>query len=115
MALEVYEEKRELLEVICEKTRFKIVLTLLASQNPLSFSQLLILLNLNPGTFKAHLDRLTKAGVITKKTLQAKGRDQPRTFYQLTEKGLKLLEDTGLLAAREELRNLFVKMTERIA
>lgn len=111
MTLEVYEEKRVLLETISERTRFKIVLTLLASPNPLSFSQLLSMLNLNPGTFKAHLDRLMKANIITKEMVQAKSRDQPRTFYRLTEKGLKLLEDAGVLKAREELRSLFIKMT----
>jgi DNA-binding MarR family transcriptional regulator len=113
MSLEVYEEKRELLETISERTRFKIVLTLLASPSPLSFSQLLSLLNLNPGTFKAHLDRLMGANLITKETIPAKSRDQPRTFYRLTEKGLKLLEEAGMLKAREDLRSLFTKMTSK--
>ncbi|MFX0083202.1 MAG: winged helix-turn-helix domain-containing protein [Candidatus Hodarchaeota archaeon] len=107
-----YENMRKELEIISEKTRYKILLTLLASEESLSFSRLRELLPSIPeNTLNYHLKILKENDFIkNEKKLEYK-RSEPRSFYSLSKKSINLLETLGLTAVREEFRALFKQMT----
>lgn len=104
------EDVRRLFELICEESRFKILITLFASETPLSFNQLQQLTGLNPGTLSKHLEKLINAKIIEKyKT--SNNPKQLRSFYKLTDKGVEILRKIGLDRYEQELKELFKTLT----
>ena len=103
---------RKELEIISEKTRYKILLTLLASEKSLSFSQLRNLLPSIPeNNLNYHLKVLKDNNFIKNEKKMEYKRSEPRSFYSLSKKSIHLLENLGLTAVREEFRALFKQMT----
>lgn len=105
------ENKRKGLEFISEKTRYKILLTLLAKQ-PLSFSQLRGLLPSIPeNNLNYHIKILKENGFINNRKVSEYKRAEPRSFYSLSNRSNQLLKDLGLTNVKEELQSLFEQMT----
>ena len=106
-----FEDKRQGLEFISEKTRYKILLTLLAKQ-PLSFSQLRGLLPSIPeNNLNYHIKILKENDFIKNKKVSEYKRSEPRSFYSLSDRSNELLKDLGLTNVKEELQALFEQMT----
>jgi DNA-binding HxlR family transcriptional regulator len=85
---------RKELELISEKTRYKILLTLLASEESLSFSQLKELLTSIPeNNLNYHLNILKKNKFIKNEKRVGYKRSEPRSFYSLSKKSIELLEN----------------------
>jgi len=98
-----FENKRKGLEFISEKTRYKILLTLLAKE-PLSFSQLRKLLPSIPeNNLNYHIKILKENGFINNEKVSEYKRSEPRSFYSLSERSNELLKDLGLTDVKEEL------------
>lgn len=110
--MEKFENKRKELEILSEKTRYKILLTLLASEKSLSFTQLKELLPSIPeNNLNYHLKILKDNKFIkNEKTMEYK-RSEPRSFYSLSKKSIDLLGTLGLTAVKEEFQALFRQMT----
>ena len=105
------ENKRQGLEFISEKTRYKILLTLLARE-PLSFSQLRELLPSIPeNNLNYHIKILKENNFIKNKKVLEYKRSEPRSFYSLSDRSNELLKDLGLTNIKEELQALFEQMT----
>ncbi len=98
------EKIREKLEIISEKNRFAILTVLLAIGKPVSFSDLLKITGLNPGTLNNHLKKLEKIGVIEKEGKAKWKRNEKRSYYQISEEGEKLLNHLGIGKSKEALR-----------
>lgn len=106
------EDKRKELEIISEKTRYKILLTLLASENSLSFSQLKSYLPSIPeNNLNYHLKILKENDLIKNEKRMGYKRSEPRSFYSLSKKSLDLLGSLGLTSVKEEFQALFKQMT----
>jgi DNA-binding HxlR family transcriptional regulator len=106
------ENMRKELEIISEKTRYKILLTLLASEKSLSFSRLKELLPSIPeNNLNYHLNILKEKNFIKNEKKLGYKRSEPRSFYSLSKKSAELLENLGLTAVKEELQALFKQMT----
>ncbi len=107
-----FENKRKGLEFISEKTRYKILLTLLAKER-LSFSQLRELLPSIPeNNLNYHIKILKENDFIKNKKVSKYKRSEPRSFYSLSERSNELLKDLGLTNVKEELQALFEQMTQ---
>ncbi len=106
------ENMRKELEIISEKTRYKILLTLLASEESLSFSQLKELLPSVPeNNLIYHLNKLKEKDFIKNEKRLGYKRSEPRSFYSLSKKTIELFESLGLTAVKEEFQALFKQMT----
>lgn len=106
------ENMRKELEIISEKTRYKILLTLLASEGSLSFSRLRELLPSIPeNTLNYHLKILKENSFVNNEKKMEYKRSEPRSFYSLSKKSIDLLGTLGLNAVKEEFRALFKQMT----
>jgi len=106
-----FENKRKGLEFISEKTRYKILLTLLAKE-PLSFSELRNLLPSIPeNNLNYHIKILKENDFLKNKKVSAYKRSEPRSFYSLSDRSKVLLKELGLTDVKEELRALFEQMT----
>jgi DNA-binding transcriptional ArsR family regulator len=106
-----FENKRKGLEFISEKTRYKIMLTLLAKE-PLSFSELRdILPSIPENNLNYHIKILKENDFIKNKKVSEYKRSEPRSFYSLSDRSLELLKDLGLTDVKEELQALFEQMT----
>ena len=106
-----FENKRKGLEFISEKTRYKILLTLLAKE-PLSFSELRDLLPSIPeNNLNYHIKILKENDFLKNKKVSEYKRSEPRSFYSLSDRSKELLEDLGLTDVKEELQALFEQMT----
>ncbi|MBY8989047.1 MAG: helix-turn-helix transcriptional regulator [Candidatus Lokiarchaeota archaeon] len=106
-----FENKRKGLEFISEKTRYKILLTLLAKQ-PLSFSELRDLLPSIPeNNLNYHIKILKENDFINNKKVSEYKRSEPRSFYSLSDRSNELLKDLGLTDVKKELQALFEQMT----
>jgi DNA-binding HxlR family transcriptional regulator len=106
-----FENKRKELEIISEKTRYKILLTLFASEDSLSFSQLRELLPSIPeNNMNYHLKVLKENDFIKNEKRVGYKRSEPRSFYSLSKKSIGLLESLGLTAVKEEFQALFKQM-----
>jgi len=103
---------RKELKIISEKTRYKILLTLLASERLLSFSQLKELLPSIPENNLTYHIRILKENDLIKneKRMEYK-RSEPRSFYSLSQRSIDLLESLGLNDVKEEFQALFKQMT----
>jgi len=101
------EKIREKLEIISEKKRFAILTVLLAIGKPVSFSDLLKITSLNPGTLNNHLKKLEKIGVIKKERKMKWKRNEKRSYYQISKEGEKLLNHLGIGKSKEALRKWF--------
>ena len=109
-----FENKRKGLEFISEKTRYKILLTLLAKQ-PLSFSELRDLLPSIPeNNLNYHIKILKENDFINNKKVSEYKRSEPRSFYSLSNRSNELLKDLGLTDVKKELQALPEKINERI-
>jgi len=107
-----YENMRKELEIISEKTRYKILLTLLASEKSLSFSRLKELLPSIPeNNLNYHLKILKVNEFIKNEKRMEYRRSEPRSFYSLSKKSLNLLRNLGLTAVKDEFQALFKQMT----
>ncbi|MHA2009395.1 MAG: helix-turn-helix domain-containing protein [Promethearchaeota archaeon] len=107
-----YENMRKELEIISEKSRYKILLTLLASEKSLSFSRLKELLPSIPeNNLNYHLKILKEKDFIKNEKRIEYKRSDPRSFYSLSNRSIKLLESLGLTAVKEEFQALFKQMT----
>ncbi|MFX1377188.1 MAG: ArsR/SmtB family transcription factor [Promethearchaeota archaeon] len=107
-----FEKIRKELDIISEKTRYKILLTLLASENSLSFSQLKKLLPSIPeNSLNYHLKILKESNFIKNEKKMEYKRSEPRSFYSLSKKSIELLGNLGLTAVKEEFQALFKQMT----
>lgn len=105
-----FEDKRKKLEFISEKTRYKILLTLLAKPH-LSFSQLKELLPSIPeNNLNYHIKILKENGFIKNNKISEYKRAEPRSFYSLSDSSNELLKDLGLTDVKEELQALFEQM-----
>ncbi len=103
---------RKDLEIISEKTRYKILLTLLASKEKLSFSQLKELLPSIPdNSLNYHLNVLKEQDFIKNEKRTDYKRSEPRSFYSLSKRAISLLDDLGLTKVKEEFQVLFKQMT----
>lgn len=106
------ESMRKELEIISEKTRYKILLTLLASDDSLSFSQLRDFLPSIPeNNLNYHLKILKENNFIKNEKRMEYKRSEPRSFYSLSKKSISLLGNLGLNAVKEEFQALFKQMT----
>ncbi len=106
-----FENKRKGLEFISEKTRYKILLTLLAKE-PLSFSELRDLLPSIPeNNLNYHIKILKENDFLKNKKVSEYKRSEPRSFYSLSDRSKELLKDLGLTDVKEELQALFEQMT----
>lgn len=106
------ENMRKELEIISEKTRYKILLTLLASEKSLSFSRLRELLPSIPeNTLNYHLKILKEKNFIKNEKRMGYKRSEPRSFYSLSKKSIDLLGNLGLNDVKEEFQALFKQMT----
>jgi len=107
-----FENMRKELEIISEKTRYKILLTLLASEISLSFSRLKALLPSIPeNNLTYHLKILKENNFIKNEKRMVYKRSEPRSFYCLSKKSLDLLTSLGLTSVKEEFQALFKQMT----
>jgi len=107
-----YENKRKGLEFISEKTRYKILLTLLASEKPLSFSRLkLILSSIPENNLNYHIKILKENDFIKNEKRTEYKRSEPRSFYSLSQRSIDLLESLGLTEVKEKFQALFEQMT----
>jgi DNA-binding HxlR family transcriptional regulator len=107
-----YENMRKELELISEKTRYKILLTLLASEKSLSLSRLKELLPSIPeNNLNYHLKILKENNFIKNEKRMEYKRSEPRSFYSLSKKSMNLLATLGLTAVKEEFQALFKQMT----
>ncbi|MFW9821512.1 MAG: helix-turn-helix domain-containing protein [Candidatus Thorarchaeota archaeon] len=110
--MEKFENKRKELEILSEKTRYKILLTLLASEKSLSFTQLKELLPSVPeNNLNYHLKILKNNKFIKNEKRMEYKRSEPRSFYSLGKKSIDLLGSLGLTAVKEEFQALFRQMT----
>ncbi|MHA1123761.1 MAG: winged helix-turn-helix domain-containing protein [Candidatus Heimdallarchaeota archaeon] len=106
-----FENKRIGLEFISEKTRYKILLTLLAKE-PLSFSELRNLLPSIPeNNLNYHIKILKENDFLKNRKVSEYKRSEPRSFYSLSDRSKELLKDLGLTDVKEELQALFEQMT----
>jgi len=106
-----YEKLRKDLEVISEKTRYKLLLTLFASENPLSFSELIELLpSIQENTLNYHLKALRDHKFIKNQKKKEYKRSESRSFYSLSDKSLNLLKTLGLTNVKKEFQALFKKL-----
>ena len=106
-----FENKRKGLEFISEKTRYKILLTLLAKE-PLSFSELRkILPSIPENNLNYHIKILKENGFLNNKRVSEYKRSEPRSFYSLSDRSYELLKDLGLTDVKEELQALFEQMS----
>ena len=107
-----FEKMRKELEIISEKTRYKILLTLLASEKSLSFSRLKELLPSIPeNNLNYHIKILKENDFITNEKKMEYKRSEPRSFYSLSQRSIDLLESLGLTDVKEEFQALFKQMT----
>ena len=107
-----FENMRKELEIISEKTRYKILLTLLASEISLSFSRLKALLPSIPeNNLNYHLKILKENNFIKNEKIMEYKRSEPRSFYSLSKKSIDLLTSLGLTPVKEEFQALFKQMT----
>ncbi len=108
-----YKQFREELELISEKNRYKILLTLFAGDKEFSFSQLKELLpSIQENKLNYHLNILKENSLMTNRKKTNYKRSENRSFYSLSDKALNLLNRLGLEKARKEFHKLFEKMTE---
>jgi DNA-binding HxlR family transcriptional regulator len=106
-----FENMRKELEIISEKTRYKILLTLLASEKSLSFSQLNELLPSIPeNNLNYHIKILKENDFVRNEKRMEYKRSEPRSFYSLSKKSMDLLGSLGLTAVKEEFQSLFKQM-----
>lgn len=109
-----FEKKRKDLEFISEKTRYKIILTLLAEES-LSFIQLRDLLSSIPeNNLNYHIKMLKENGYLKNKKVQDYKRSEPRSFYSLSNRSIELLQELGLTAVKQELHALLHSSTDEI-
>ncbi|TFF97709.1 MAG: ArsR family transcriptional regulator [Promethearchaeota archaeon] len=109
---EEYKRFREDLELISERNRYKILLTLFASDKELSFSQLKELLpSIQENKLNYHLNILKENNLIENRKKANYKRSENRSFYSLSHKSLKLLNKLGLEGAKKEFHKLFDQMT----
>ncbi|MHA2039788.1 MAG: ArsR/SmtB family transcription factor [Promethearchaeota archaeon] len=107
-----YENMRKELEIISEKSRYKILLTLLASETSVSFSKLKELLPSIPeNNLNYHLKILKENDFIKNERRIDYKRSEPRSFYSLSKKSMNLLGTLGLTSVKEEFQALFKQMT----
>ena len=107
-----FENMRKELEIISEKTRYKILLTLLASEKSLSFSRLKELLPSIPeNNLNYHIRILKENDLIKNEKKMEYKRSEPRSFYSLSQRSIDLLESLGLTDVKEEFQALFKQMT----
>ncbi|MFX0011232.1 MAG: winged helix-turn-helix domain-containing protein [Candidatus Hermodarchaeota archaeon] len=109
-----FENKRKDLEFISEKTRYKILLTLLA-EDSLSFTQLRDLLSsISENNLNYHIKILKENGYIKNKKVQDYKRSESRSFYSLSNHTIELLHDLGLTNVKRELHALLHSSTDEI-
>ena len=108
---EEYDQLREALEIMSEKNRYKILITLFASQEPLSFSQLkAVLPSIKENTLHYHLEVLKKNGFVKNQKKKEYKRDEDRSFYLLTPKVIELFDKLELTKVKNEFQTLFNKL-----
>lgn len=107
-----FERLRKDLEIMSEKTRYKILLTLFASEKKLSFSQLKELLPLTEGNqLDYHLKHLKEQNLIKNEKRETYKRNESRSFYSLNERSLILFQKLGLAKIKPKFQALFKKLT----
>ncbi|MBD3197747.1 MAG: helix-turn-helix domain-containing protein [Candidatus Lokiarchaeota archaeon] len=106
-----FRDLRKDLELLSEKTRYKILLTLFASEKSLSFSQLKEYLpSIQDNSLHYHLNILKENNLIKNRKKNDYKRSEDRSFYSLNNHSLKLLERLGLSQAKKEFQALFNKL-----
>ncbi len=106
------EEIRQNLEIISEKTRYKIVLTLFSSEKSLSFSELKSLLpSIEENSLNYHLKILKDGGLIKNSKKTEYKRAEPRSFYSLNAESISILDSLGLSTVKKEFQTLFKQIT----
>jgi len=110
---EEYDQLREALEIMSERNRYKILITLFASEEALSFSQLKsVLPSIKENTLHYHLEILKKNNFIENKRKKEYRRDEDRSFYLLTSKAITLFDKLELTKVKEEFKTLFDKLSK---
>lgn len=106
-----YDELRKDLEFLSEPTRYKILLTLFASETSLSFSQLAsVLPSIQDNSLHYHLKILKENNLIQNKKKEEYKRSENRSYYSLSPKSIRLLEKLGLSNAKKQFQTLFQKL-----
>jgi len=100
--------RRELLNLITQPTRFEILQNIYGHPQQLpSLKEIdYFMVDTSKSTIRNHLDRLIEKGMVEKVALpeEDRTRDNPQKFYGLTEECRTLLKETGLLSAERELQ-----------
>lgn len=101
-------QRRELLNLITQPTRFEILQNIFGHPEQLpSLKELNYFMpDTSKSTIRNHLDRLIDSGMVAKVPLpeEERTRDNPKKFYGLTEECYNLLKETGLLSAEKALQ-----------
>ncbi|WP_394742228.1 helix-turn-helix domain-containing protein [Natronococcus roseus] len=110
---ELAGQRRELLNLVTQETRFEIIQNIVG--HPAQLPTLKELDYFMPGvsksTIRNHLERLVKRGVVEQVELPKddRTRDLPHVFYGLTEEGREILETADLLRAERSLQETTMK------
>lgn len=110
---ELAGQRRELLNLVTQETRFEIIQNIVG--HPAQLPTLKELDYFMPGvsksTIRNHLERLVERGVVEQVELSKdeRSRDLPHVFYGLTEIGREILETADLLRAEKSLQETTIK------
>jgi len=105
------DKLKDMLHIVTQDTRFQLVQNILA--HPESMPTLFELSYANPSksksTIRDHLSKLIEYDIVETVELpkEERSRDLPHKFYRVTEDGVRLLEEHGLLKAQETLERLY--------
>lgn len=112
--VEELDNRREMLDVATQKTRFTLLQGFVSHPAELPSLRELELLNPSSGrtTIHEHLGKLIDAGVIeqVENTETTNDPNIPSKFYGLTKEGRSVLEGTGLFDAATTLKHYYNKI-----
>lgn len=110
-AVDQLDDRRELLDVATQKTRFTLIQNIVSHPEELPSLEELVLLNpsLRRSTIHEHLQKLVSVGAVEKleNTDNDVRQGVPTTFYGLTDRGRETLAGTGLFDAAETLKHFY--------
>lgn len=111
---EGFEEFRKDLEILSHKTRYKILLTLFACGEEMSFDWLeKVLPRTGSNELEYHLRRLKDHGLIkSRNAIIAREGGVVLTFYTLSVRSQKLFRELGLARMKDKFRALFEELTK---
>ncbi len=117
---EFVAERRELLNVITQETRFEIIQNIVGHPDQLPTLKELdyFIPGVSKSTIRNHLDQLLESGVVARVELPEddRSRSLPHVFYGLTKEGREILESADLLRAEKSLQEttMNTRLTEDV-